>query len=103
MGALLGNPVDETWQRKRDVIMPLQDNSNAENVGLERILRTPPEYFSFAELAQRWRCSRATVYNRLRGVGAEVLDFALPGKKGKKIIAVATVLQIEDRRTRRLR
>lgn len=83
--------------------MLVQDSSNAEPAGCERILRTPPEYFSFAEVAQRWRCSRATVYNRLRGVGAEVLDFAPSGKKGKKVIAVATVLQIEDRRTRRLR
>jgi hypothetical protein len=82
---------------------PLQDNSSAESADRERILRTPPEYFSFAELAQRWRCSRATVYNRLRGVGAEVLDFAPRGKKGKKVIAVATVLRIEDRKMQRLR
>jgi hypothetical protein len=82
--------------------MLVQDSSNAEPAGRERILRRQPEYFSFAELAQRWRCSRATVYTRLRGVGAEVLDFAPPGKKGKKVIAVATVLRIEDRRTKRL-
>jgi hypothetical protein len=60
-------------------------------------------YFSFAELAERWRCSRATVYNRLRGVGAQVLDFAAPGKKGKKVIPVRAVLQIEEKRMRRLR
>ena len=83
--------------------MPLKDNSNAESAYRERVLRTQPEYFSFAELAQRWRCSRATVYNRLRGVGAEVLDFASPGKKGKKVIAVDAVFQIEERRMKRLR
>jgi biotin operon repressor len=44
------------------------------------------EYFSIAELAQRWRCSRGTVYNRLRALGAEVLDFASRGKKGKKVV-----------------
>jgi predicted DNA-binding protein YlxM (UPF0122 family) len=82
--------------------MPLQDNSNAESAGRERIHRTPPEYFSFAELAERWRCSRGTVYNRLRATGAEVLDFAPRGKRGKKAIRVATVLRIEQRRTKRL-
>ena len=59
------------------------------------------DYFSIAELAQRWRCSRGTVYNRLRALGAEVLDFASRGKKGKKVVRAKTVLQIEERRTRR--
>jgi hypothetical protein len=60
-------------------------------------------FFSFAELAKRWRCSRGTVYNRLRAVGAEVLDFAPPNKKGRKVIALNVVLQIEQRRMKRLR
>ena len=59
------------------------------------------EYFSISELAARWRCSRGTVYNRLRALGAEVLDFAPRGKKGKKVVPVKTVLQIEERRTKR--
>jgi len=75
-----------------------------ENTGGGRIqTQAQQEYFSFAELAQRWRCSRGTVYNRLRAVGAEVLDFAPRGKKGKKVIALDTVLQIEDRNIKRLR
>jgi transcriptional antiterminator len=65
--------------------------------------RGAQEYFSIAELADRWRCSRGTVYNRLRAVGAEILDFAPRGKKGKKLVGMKTVLQIERRRTRRLR
>jgi DNA-binding transcriptional MocR family regulator len=60
------------------------------------------EYFSIAELAQRWRCSRGTVYNRLRALAAEILDFAPRGKKGKKVVRAQTVLQIEERKTRRL-
>jgi Fic family protein len=59
-------------------------------------------YFAIAELAQRWRVSRATVYNRLRSIGAEVLDFAPPGKRGKKAIAADTVRQIEAKKTKRL-
>jgi len=61
------------------------------------------QYFSFAELAKRWRCSRGTVYNRLRRIGAQVLDFAPLGKKGKKVIALETILRIEESKTRRLR
>jgi len=60
------------------------------------------EYFSIAELAQRWRCSRGTVYNRLRALGMEVLDFAPRGKKGRKVVHIRTVLEVERRRTRRL-
>jgi hypothetical protein len=59
------------------------------------------EFFSIPELAQRWRCSCGTVYNRLRALRVEVLDFACRGKKGKKVVHVKTVLQIEERRTRR--
>jgi hypothetical protein len=33
------------------------------------------EYFSIPDLAKRWRCTRVTVYNRLRAHGAKVLDF----------------------------
>ena len=84
--------------------MSLEDNPHVESEGSERIRQsqTAREFFSFAELAQRWRCSRGTVYNRLRAVGAEVLDFAPRGKKGKKVIPVATVRRIEERRMKRL-
>jgi len=60
------------------------------------------EYYSMAELAGRWRCSRGTVYNRLRAEGAQVLDFAQRGKKGRKVVPVAVVKQIEARNMRRL-
>ncbi len=62
----------------------------------------PQAFFSVPELAQRWRCSRGTVYNRLRRARVKVLDFALRGKKGKKVVAVKTVLQVEERWTKRL-
>ena len=60
------------------------------------------EYFSIGELATRWRCSRGTVYNRLRSSSAKVLDFACPGKKGKKAVPAAVVVQIEAGKMRRL-
>lgn len=60
------------------------------------------EYFSFAELAERWRYSRGTVYNPLRRFHAEILDFAPRGKKGKKVVRAATVFGIEAKHTRRL-
>jgi hypothetical protein len=61
------------------------------------------EFFSIPELAERWRCSEGTVYNRLRAVGATVLDFAPRGKRGKKVVAVHTVLQMERQKTVPLR
>ena len=60
------------------------------------------DFFSIPELAERWRCSRGSVYNRLRAAGAKVLDFAARGKRGKKAVSASTVLQIENRQTRRL-
>jgi hypothetical protein len=53
------------------------------------------KYFSIPELAERWRCSRGTVYNIIRG--EHVLDFAAPGRKGKKLVPVDVVFRIEKR------
>jgi hypothetical protein len=65
--------------------------------------RAVPDFFSIGELATRWRCSRGTVYNRLRAVGAKVLDFATaPGKRSKKAVSIGVVLQIENRKTKAL-
>jgi hypothetical protein len=63
----------------------------------------PGAFLSIAELAERWRCSRGTVYNRLRSLGIEVLDFAARGKKGKKAVPFKVIEQIEARSARRLR
>jgi predicted DNA-binding transcriptional regulator AlpA len=60
------------------------------------------EYFSIKELAARWRCSRATIYNRLRQVGAKVLDFSVQDKKSKKAVPASVVTQIENKQTKRL-
>ena len=55
-----------------------------------------PPFFSIPELAERWRMSRASVYNALRG--HRVLDFAAPGRRGHKLVPAETVRQIEARR-----
>ena len=67
-----------------------------------RCIAVGQEFFSIGELAKRWRCSRGTVYNQLRTLGARVLDFAPPGKRGKKAVPAKVVQEIEDRRTKRL-
>jgi hypothetical protein len=67
-----------------------------------RSLRNDQKYFSISQLADRWQCSRGTVYNRLRAVGANVLNFAPRGKRGRKVVSLEVVLQIETRYTRRL-
>jgi hypothetical protein len=62
--------------------------------------RLPP-YFSIPELADRWRCSRSSVYNRIRG--EKVVDFAAKGRKGHKVVPLETVLKIEQAHLRVLR
>jgi predicted DNA-binding protein YlxM (UPF0122 family) len=59
-------------------------------------------FYSIGELAKRWRCSRGTVYNRLRAVGAKVLSFSPSGKKGKKAVSAMVVTEIEAQNTKRL-
>ena len=60
------------------------------------------EYFSIADLAERWRVSRSAIYGYLRGY--TVIDFApAPGRKGHKLVPAETVLQIERQRLRILR
>jgi biotin operon repressor len=58
-------------------------------------------FYSIPELAERWRCSRASVYNRLRG--EKVVDFAASGKKGHKLVPLDVVLKIEREHLRVLR
>jgi hypothetical protein len=58
-------------------------------------------FYTIPDLAKRWHCSRATVYNVLRG--EMVIDFApRPGRKGHKLVSAEVVRQIENRRARRL-
>src|SRR5947207_117223 len=59
------------------------------------------EFLSIAELAARWRCSRGTVYNRIRSKGIKVLDFAPRGRKGRKVVPVLAVLDIEAQSMKR--
>lgn len=60
-----------------------------------------PPFFSIPELAKRWRCSRASVYNRIRG--EKVVDFAAKGRKGHKLVPLETALKIEQAHLRVLR
>jgi hypothetical protein len=71
--------------------VPRRDNAN----------RQQP-FYSIPELAVRWRCSRGTVYNRLRFARAKVLDFASAGKKGKKLVLASTIFQIESKHLKAL-
>jgi hypothetical protein len=70
----------------------------------EEIARPVPDvrpFFSIRDLAERWRCSRASVYNQIRG--EKVLDFATNGRKGHKLVPLDVVLKIERARMKVLR
>src|SRR5690348_10000629 len=63
----------------------------------------PSEFFSISDLAARWRCSRGSVYNRLRSSGAKSLDFTTKNQtRSKKAIPRSVVLQIEEKHTKRI-
>jgi hypothetical protein len=70
----------------------------AKPLGSEEIL---PAYFSIDDLAERWRCSRGSVYNWIRG--ETVVDFARPGHKGKKLVPRIVVQRIEQKHAKCLR
>ena len=77
-------------------------NKTTGSAAIERIspLSVRP-FYSIPELAERWRCSRASVYNRIRG--EKVIDFAVNGRKGHKLVPLAVVLKIERAHLRVLR
>jgi hypothetical protein len=68
----------------------------------EKVERPKQEqaYFSIPDLASRWRCSRGTVYNRLRLCGVKVLDFGIAKRKSKKLVSAAVVLHMEAKYTK---
>jgi len=58
-------------------------------------------FYSIPELAKRWNCSRATVYNILRETELSVLNVAQKSaKKGKWNIPASVVEHIERSRTK---
>jgi predicted DNA-binding protein YlxM (UPF0122 family) len=60
-------------------------------------------FYSIEELADRWICSRATVYAVLKETEFKVFDLAHGGKKkGPKRIPVAVVQKIEQSRMKTL-
>lgn len=80
--------------------------ASAAQIGNVREMHTerpvlPQPFFSIPELAERWRCSRASVYNQIRG--EKVLDFAANGKRGHKLVPFDVVQKIERARMRVLR
>ena len=79
--------VELDWSEAHHVQGPVQDDQ---------------KYLSISQIASRWRCSRGTVYNRLRAAHADVLDFASRGKRSRKVVSLGVVLAIEARYTKRL-
>ena len=56
-------------------------------------------FFTIPELAVRWRCCRATVYNILREAEFKLFNLTRKGKdKGKWLIPAAVVERIEQAR-----
>jgi hypothetical protein len=60
------------------------------------------DFLTIPEIAERWRIARPTVYNRLKDAGVRVLDFAEKGARGRKIVPLGAILEIERQQLRRL-
>ena len=75
-------------------------NIKAKDGGRAEADRMMP-YYSISDLAERWRCSRGTVYNVIRG--ERVLDFAEAGHRGKKLVPAEIVRRIEQRKIQEFR
>lgn len=60
----------------------------------------PRPFYSIPELAERWCCSRGTVYNVIRG--ERVLDLGADGRKKKshKLVPLEVVLKVEREKMR---
>lgn len=99
--ALFGGPTVPCYDSGRVVESTKPSLSRRTRLAIEREVRGE-EFFSFQDLAERWHCSRGTVRNRLRALGAQVLDFSAAGQRGKKVVAASVVFGIESKRTRRL-
>lgn len=97
VGAALSLDAPAKWSSPRILARPPALTRYAPGQGMSVKTDLLPAFYSIPELAHRWRCSRGTVYNRLRFAGAKVLDFATSGKKGKKLIPALTVLQIDSK------
>jgi hypothetical protein len=67
-----------------------------------RTISNNKNFFTIADLAQRWSCSRGSVYNYLRDAAASIVDFAPKGKKGKKLVPLEVVERIERQRTKKI-
>jgi hypothetical protein len=60
------------------------------------------DFLTIPEIAARWRIARPTVYNRLKDAGVRVLDFAAKGARGRKIVPLGAILEIERQQLKRL-
>ena len=60
------------------------------------------EFLTIPELAERWRIARPTVYDRLRRLSVKVLDFSSDGGRGRKLIPLGAIIEIENRNLKRL-
>jgi len=60
-------------------------------------------FYTIPDLASRWNCSRASVYNTLRESESKLLDMTRSGRsRGKVNVPVAVVDRIEQSRMRAL-
>ena len=81
--------------------MPLESLFRDEPSPVEKA-HVRKDFLTIPELATRWRIARPTVYNRLRSAGLRVLDFAPKGGRGRKVVPLGAILEIERKQLKRV-
>jgi hypothetical protein len=61
---------------------------------------TPAGFYTFAQLAERWKCSESHVRRMVELHKIKVVDFAQSDRKGKKLVPAASVQKLEKILTR---
>lgn len=83
-------------------IMPPRHDSEPSPAERPKASPVRNDFLTIPEIATRWRIARPTVYNRLKSAGVRVLDFAPKGQRGRKIVPLGAILDIERQQLKRL-
>lgn len=59
-------------------------------------------FYTIPQLAERWSCSRAQVYNLLRAAAAKVINVGQGKKRSKTLVPADVVLRLEKNLTEKM-
>jgi hypothetical protein len=88
--------------RRMLAVIPTEEDSEPSPAEKPKAASVRRDFLTIPEIAERWRIARPTVYNRLRSAGLRALDFAPKGGRGRKIVPLGAILDIERKQSKRV-